>query len=62
MALTCQKHLFRLDPELHYLNCAFMAPLPRAVEAAGLDGLALKRTPSSIAPAMIAELNGTERC
>ncbi len=48
--LACQKSLFSLPPELHYLNCAFMAPLAQRVEAAGLAGLRRWRAPSQIAP------------
>lgn len=50
--LHCQKHLFSLPAGLHYLNCAYMSPLARGVEAAGLEGLRRKRDPSSIPPAM----------
>ena len=53
--LPCQKHLFRLPAGLHYLNCAYMSPLARGVEAAGLEGLRRKRDPSSIPPAMFFE-------
>ncbi len=50
--LTCQKHLFSLPSDRHYLNCAYMSPLALSVEAAGLEGLRRKRDPSSITPAM----------
>lgn len=49
--MTCQKHAFSLYPGEHYLNCAYMSPLPRAVEAAGIAGIQRKRRPSLIAPA-----------
>jgi selenocysteine lyase/cysteine desulfurase len=49
--LTCQKHLFSLPEGLHYLNCAYMGPLPKRVEEAGIDGVRRKRDPSSLAPA-----------
>ncbi|GAC1653776.1 MAG: aminotransferase class V-fold PLP-dependent enzyme [Gemmatimonadaceae bacterium] len=48
--MLCQRASFSLPAELHYLNCAYMSPLPRVVEAAGADGLARKRIPSSITP------------
>jgi selenocysteine lyase/cysteine desulfurase len=48
--LECQKHEFSLPPGLHYLNCAYMSPLPRRVEAAGLEGIRRKRVPSEISP------------
>lgn len=42
------RHHFSLPPELHYLNCAFMGPLPRAVEEAGVAGIARKRNPAGM--------------
>ena len=48
--LTCQKEAFRLPPDLHYLNCAYMGPLPRVSEEAGVRALRLKRVPTSIGP------------
>ena len=42
------RHHFSLPPELHYLNCAFMGPLPRAVEEAGVVGIARKRNPAGM--------------
>ena len=44
----CQKHLFSLDPDVHYLNCAYMGPLPKSVEQAGVRGLQRKRSPNHI--------------
>jgi selenocysteine lyase/cysteine desulfurase len=46
--LACQKHLFSLPHGLHYLNCAYMAPLSRPVEEAGIAGLLRKRDPTNI--------------
>jgi selenocysteine lyase/cysteine desulfurase len=46
--LATQKHRFSLPPGSHYLNCAYMAPLSRRVEAAGIDGLIRRRDPSSL--------------
>ncbi len=48
--LTCQKHLFSLPENVHYLNCAYMAPLSRRVEEAGIEHLRRKRVPTQIAP------------
>jgi selenocysteine lyase/cysteine desulfurase len=39
---------FLIDPDVHYLNCAYMSPLPQAVEEAGRIGLARKRQPWTI--------------
>jgi selenocysteine lyase/cysteine desulfurase len=41
---------FSLPEGLHYLNCAYMSPQPRQVEAAGLAALVRKRDPTSIHP------------
>ncbi|MEJ2538412.1 MAG: aminotransferase class V-fold PLP-dependent enzyme [Gemmatimonadota bacterium] len=48
--LQCQKDAFRLPADLHYLNCAYMGPLPRAAEEAGIRALRLKRVPTAIGP------------
>jgi selenocysteine lyase/cysteine desulfurase len=45
--LTCRRAAFSLPSELHYLNCAYMAPLPRMVEGAGIAGIRRKVDPSS---------------
>ena len=50
MPLPCQKHLFSLDPQMHYLNGAYMSPMMRSVEEAGIRGLLNKRSPNRIAP------------
>lgn len=39
---------FLIEPDVHYLNCAYMAPLPHSVEAAGQAGLARKLRPWTI--------------
>ena len=49
-ALTCQRHHFSLPDDFHYLNCAYMGPLPKAAEQAGIEGLRAKRFPQAIAP------------
>ena len=46
--LACQKSHFTLPTGLHYLNCAFMAPLARAVRAAGIHGIDRRATPHLI--------------
>lgn len=48
--LTCQRHHFSLPDDFHYLNCAYMGPLPRVAERAGIEGLKAKRFPQAIAP------------
>ena len=46
--LTCQKKLFTLPEDKHYLNCAYMSPLSKRVEEAGLKGMLAKRAPAKI--------------
>ncbi|MEM6707075.1 MAG: aminotransferase, partial [Acidobacteriota bacterium] len=46
--MDCQRPLFRLDPDVHYLNCAYMAPMLQTVEDAGCEGVRRRRTPSGI--------------
>jgi selenocysteine lyase/cysteine desulfurase len=48
--LQCQRAAFSLPPDVHYLNCAFMSPLPKAVEEAGIRGMLRKRNPSVMDP------------
>jgi len=49
--LSCQNSRFALPDDEHYLNCAYMAPISAAVEAAGVAGVARKRVPSRLTPA-----------
>lgn len=46
--LDCQKALFSLPPDVHYLNAATMSPNLRAVEAAGMEGIRTKSQPYQI--------------
>lgn len=46
--LPSQKHLFQLPGDIVYLNGAYMSPLLKSVEEAGIKGIARKRDPSSI--------------
>lgn len=48
--LTCQRPRFHLPDDEHYLNCAYMSPLARPVEEAGIAGLRARRVPTGIAP------------
>lgn len=47
-ALACQRALFDLEPNVHYLNCAYAAPLMRPVEAAAAAALLRLRSPYRI--------------
>jgi selenocysteine lyase/cysteine desulfurase len=48
--LNCQRHLFQLPDDISYLNGAYMSPLLKSVEDAGITGMRRKRNPSSIKP------------
>jgi selenocysteine lyase/cysteine desulfurase len=50
VTLPCQRHLFDLPDEVAYLNCAYMGPLSKAVQRAGVDGLSRKARPWKIEP------------
>ncbi len=50
MKLTCQRDHFFLPKDTHYLNCAFMSPLSREVEEAGIRGIRKKRNPATLRP------------
>ena len=46
--LTCQKHLFSLESDFHYINCSYMSPLMKSVEEAGYEGVRKKIRPYSL--------------
>lgn len=48
--MNCQKHLFQLPDNEHYLNCSYLSPLLKSVEEAGLKGLQSKRHPWNLKP------------
>ncbi|NIP61082.1 MAG: aminotransferase class V-fold PLP-dependent enzyme [Gemmatimonadetes bacterium] len=48
--LECQDDRFSLPADRHYLNCAYISPLPRAAEEAGIAGIRRKRVPTTIGP------------
>ncbi|HSK18296.1 MAG TPA: aminotransferase class V-fold PLP-dependent enzyme [Longimicrobiales bacterium] len=48
--LDCRRADFSLPPDVHYLNCAYMGPLPRRVQEAGFAGVRAKGVPTSIEP------------
>ncbi|MEQ8242131.1 aminotransferase class V-fold PLP-dependent enzyme [Fulvivirga sp.] len=48
--LSCQKELFSLNGEATYINCAYMSPLLKSVEKAGVKGIEGKRNPISVTP------------
>jgi selenocysteine lyase/cysteine desulfurase len=46
--LSCQRDLVHLPDGLHYLNCAYMGPLLKSVEEAGIAALHRRRDPTAI--------------
>jgi len=48
--MTSQKNLFQLPDDIHYLNGAYMSPLLRSVEEAGITAIGRKRNPFLIKP------------
>jgi len=48
--MDSQKHLFSLDPDIHYLNCGYKGPLMKSAEQAAMQALIRERNPTSIAP------------
>ncbi len=40
-----QRHLFSISDSVHYINCAYMGPLLKTVEAAGIAGVRKKAHP-----------------
>ena len=49
MGLQCQRDLFRLEDDVHYLNCAYMSPLMRQVEEEGRIALRKSSRPYTYA-------------
>ncbi|MFQ5529089.1 MAG: aminotransferase class V-fold PLP-dependent enzyme, partial [Gemmatimonadota bacterium] len=47
--IECQRDEFTLPDGCHYLNCAYMSPLSRRVQEAGVAGVRRKGTPADIA-------------
>ncbi|MGB3464646.1 MAG: aminotransferase class V-fold PLP-dependent enzyme [Cyclobacteriaceae bacterium] len=49
--MKCQREKFNLQRKYAYLNCAYMSPLSKKVEKAGITGIRGKRKPFHITPA-----------
>ncbi len=49
--LDCQKQLFDLAPNVHYINGAYMSPITQKSHALGVAAVGRKRNPFTIAPA-----------
>ena len=48
--MKCQRKKFNLQRKYAYLNCAYMSPLLKKVENAGIKGIKQKRKPFHITP------------
>ena len=48
--MKCQKQKFIITGKKSYLNCAYMSPMLKKVENAGIKGLRLKRKPHKLLP------------
>ncbi len=48
--ITTQKDKFSLSTDKIYLNCAYMSPILKSVEEAGIEGIKKKRNPFDITP------------
>lgn len=48
--MTDQRYLFSLPEDIHFINCAYMSPLLKSVEHAGIEAIYLKRNPVLIPP------------
>ncbi len=48
--LNCQKHLFNIDADVHYINGAYMSPISKAVAEAGAAAAMRKMRPYTISP------------
>ena len=49
--MKCQKNKFIMTGKKTYLNCAYMSPMLKKVEKAGIRGLKIKRNPQKLQPA-----------
>lgn len=47
--LACQRGEFSLPHDVHFLNCAYMGPLPLRAQEAGIAGIRRKAVPTGIA-------------
>ena len=46
--MTCQRDRFSLPAGCHYLDCAYMSPLSKRVQDAGIAGVLRKAVPAEI--------------
>lgn len=48
--MKCQRSKFMLSRKVAYLNCAYMGPMMKKVEKAGIRGIQMKRKPYQVTP------------
>ena len=53
--IVCQRENFRVQTDVHYLNCAYMSPLLKRVERVGVDSVRMKSAPWRIGVDMFYE-------
>lgn len=46
--MNCQKHLFSLRPDIHYLNCGYKSPLLKSAEEEAIKAMVRERNPVDI--------------
>ena len=59
--MRCQRDKFQLQRKYAYLNCAYMSPLMKKVENAGVKGMKIKRKPFHLAPEFFFQESDTVR-
>ena len=48
--INCQKNLFSIENDIHYLNCAYMAPILKESEKLAIDAIHRQRNPHTFKP------------
>lgn len=48
--IPCQREHFSIPDHVTYMNCAYMAPLSKSIEAAGIEGVRRKSSPWKTTP------------
>ena len=59
--MECQRHKFAIPPNVHYLNCAYMAPVSNAAAEAAQLAISRLRVPSSMQTSDFFELSDAVR-
>ncbi|MEL7833744.1 aminotransferase class V-fold PLP-dependent enzyme [Fodinibius sp. Rm-B-1B1-1] len=59
--MDCQKHLFSLPNDHHYINCSYLSPLLKSVEDAGIEGIKSNNRPWKTKPNHFFEDSATLR-